>query len=83
MLLTTTPNPFCDNLNVPYLQMSRKAMNADDFDLSLTGSQISAASSGRKPNSSRGAGSPSVRRPSSAGSREKVIENYACQVALP
>ena len=48
-------------------------MNADDFELSLTGSQISAASSARKPNSSRGAASPNVKRPSSAGSREKVI----------
>ena len=52
-------------------------MNADDFELSLTGSQISAASSARKPNSSRGAASPNVKRPSSAGSREKVI-SYCC-----
>ena len=62
--------------------MSRKPMNADDFDLSLTGSQISAASSGRRPNSSRGVGSPSVKRPSSAGSREKVksgLNNRVCK----
>ena len=53
-------------------QMSRKHVNADDFDLSLTGSQISVSSSGRRANSSRGAASPTVKRPSSAGSREKV-----------
>ena len=47
---------------------SRKSINsAADLDLSLTGSQISTLSSSRRPNSARGAASPSTgKRPNSA-----------------
>ena len=50
--------------------MSRKSVNADDLDLSLTGSQLlSPASAGRRPTSARSTG----KRPSSAsGQRDKT-----------